>query len=176
MEHGAKLVAEHEERLNELTELNRLSARRLAESESKCTALQSSKLISWLQHTHMHQSNKSLIIDKTPTMRRWRRKKIIKNTQKNVYVHIYEIVCCCARSGGLGVDEKVIALLFTVFILLLLLNWFFFSSTLSSSGHWLVLMMNRSQSSTRFTVSLLCVCVNFSRDLLALKKISHIHI
>ena len=45
-EHGAKLAAEHEERLNELTELNRLSARRLAECESKCTALQSSKLIS----------------------------------------------------------------------------------------------------------------------------------
>jgi len=51
-EHGAKLAAEHEERLNELTELNRLSARRLAECESKCTALQSSKLISWLLLLH----------------------------------------------------------------------------------------------------------------------------
>lgn len=44
-ENETKLQAEHEQRLHELTELNRLTARRLADSESKCTALQSSKLI-----------------------------------------------------------------------------------------------------------------------------------
>jgi len=92
----------------------------------------------------MHQSNKSLIIDKKP-----REEEIIKNT-KNVCAHTHthtrEIVCCCGRSGGVvSCQSEERSSPYFFFHFQLLKNGF---PTLSSSGHWLVLMMNRS-SSTR---------------------------